>query len=191
MLNIVLFGPPGAGKGTQSQKLIKEYNLMHLSTGDILREEIEKQTPLGIEAKSYIDRGELVPDQMVVGMIGQALDQYRNVSGFVFDGFPRTTVQANRLDAMLKEKGESINLMMSLEVDHNELVNRLVNRGKESNRTDDQDVSIIRNRINIYNERTKIVIDFYKAQNKYRAVKGMGSIDEVFHGLCDAVEAYK
>ncbi|MDX9852776.1 MAG: adenylate kinase [Tenuifilaceae bacterium] len=191
MLNIVLFGPPGAGKGTQSQKLIQKYNLMHLSTGDILRSEIEKETPQGIEAKRYIDRGELVPDQMVISMISQALDKYRNVSGFVFDGFPRTTVQANRLDAMLSEKGESINLMMSLEVDHNELVNRLVNRGKESNRTDDQDVSIIKNRINIYNERTKIVIDYYKAQDKYSAIKGMGSIDEIFQGLCDAVEAHK
>lgn len=191
MLNIVLFGPPGAGKGTQSQKLIQKYNLMHLSTGDILRSEIEKETPQGIEAKRYIDHGELVPDEMVIGMISQALDEYRDVSGFVFDGFPRTTVQANRLDAMLKDKGEAINLMMSLEVEYNELVNRLVNRGKESKRTDDQDVSIIKNRINIYNERTKIVIDYYKAQDKYCAIKGMGSIDEIFQGLCDAVEAHK
>ncbi|MDY0198604.1 MAG: adenylate kinase [Tenuifilaceae bacterium] len=188
MLNIVLFGPPGAGKGTQSQNIIQKYNLMHLSTGDILRNAIERQTPRGIEAKKYMDRGELAPDELVIGIIGRRLDEYRDkTNGFVFDGFPRTTFQARELDDMLKEKGSAINLMMALEVDYDELVNRLTNRGTFSGRPDDQNIQIIKNRINIYNERTKIVKDYYKTQNKYFGINGMGTIDEIFERITSTI----
>lgn len=189
MLNIVLFGPPGAGKGTQSQLLIEKYNLMHLSTGDILRNAIERQTPRGIEAKKFMDRGELVPDELVIGIIGRRLDEFRNkTNGFVFDGFPRTTIQAQELDNMLKEKGVSIKLMISLEVDHNELVARLENRGKFSGRPDDQNLDIINNRISIYNETTRPVKEYYKSQEKFFGINGMGSIEDIFGRICNAIE---
>jgi adenylate kinase len=189
MLNIVLFGPPGAGKGTQSQHIIQKYNLMHLSTGDILRYAIEKQTPRGVEAKKYMDRGELVPDELVIGIIGRRLDEYREkTNGFVFDGFPRTTVQAKELDGMLSEKDLSISLMLGLEVDHHELVSRLVNRGKFSGRSDDQNIEIIENRISIYHQTTCPVMEYYKAQDKYYGINGMGTIDEIFIRICNTVD---
>ncbi|HPF92663.1 MAG TPA: adenylate kinase [Tenuifilaceae bacterium] len=191
MLNIVLFGPPGAGKGTQSQNIIQKYNLMHLSTGDILRNAIERQTPRGIEAKKYMDRGELVPDEVVVGIIGRRLDEFRDkTNGFVFDGFPRTTIQARELDDMLTEKGVSITLMIALEVDYNELVERLVNRGKFSGRPDDQNIDIIKNRITIYNETTKNVMDYYKAQQKYFGINGMGTIEEIFERISNTINQH-
>lgn len=192
MLNIVLFGPPGAGKGTQSQHIIEKYNLMHLSTGDILRNAIERQTPRGIEAKKYMDRGELVPDELVIGIIGRRLDEYRDkVNGFVFDGFPRTTIQAEELDKMLKEKGVSITLMLGLEVEYDELVARLENRGKFSGRPDDQNIDIIRNRISIYNETTSPVMEYYKSQQKYFGINGMGSIDDIFGRICSTIDRFK
>ncbi|RPH32506.1 MAG: adenylate kinase [Bacteroidales bacterium] len=191
MLNIVLFGPPGAGKGTQSEKLIVKYKLKHLSTGDILRAAIKNQTPLGLEAKKIIDKGELVPDEMVIGLISRELDEHKDAKGFIFDGFPRTTIQAQELDKMLTSKGLCINLMMVLEVEHNELIKRLMNRGLQSNRADDQDVSVIENRIKVYDEYTKVVADYYKAQNKYVAIHGMGSIDEIFERLCQAIKEYQ
>ncbi|PKP39230.1 MAG: adenylate kinase [Bacteroidetes bacterium HGW-Bacteroidetes-15] len=188
MLNIVLFGPPGAGKGTQSQLLIEKYNLMHLSTGDILRNAIERQTPRGIEAKKYMDRGELVPDELVIGIIGRRLDEFRDkTNGFVFDGFPRTTIQAEELDEMLSEKGVSITLMLGLEVDYNELVARLENRGKFSGRSDDQNIEIIKNRISIYHETTSPVMEYYKGQKKYFGINGMGSIEEIFERICNTI----
>jgi adenylate kinase len=189
MLNIVLFGPPGAGKGTQSEKLIKKFNLMHLSTGDILRNAIERQTPRGIEAKKFMDRGELVPDELVIGIIGRRLEEYRDkTNGFVFDGFPRTNIQAKELDEMLTEKDLSISLLLALEVDYDELVARLQKRGEIGGRVDDQDINIIKNRINVYNETTKNVMDYYKAQNKYCGINGMGTIDDIFQRICEAVE---
>ena len=188
MLNIVLFGPPGAGKGTQSQLLIEKYNLMHLSTGDILRNAIERQTPRGIEAKKYMDRGELVPDELVIGIIGRRLDEFRDkTNGFVFDGFPRTTIQAEELDEMLSEKGVSITLMLGLEVGYNELVARLENRGKFSGRSDDQNIEIIKNRISIYHETTSPVMEYYKGQKKYFGINGMGSIEEIFERICNTI----
>ncbi|MFP4555673.1 MAG: adenylate kinase [Bacteroidales bacterium] len=188
MLNIVLFGPPGAGKGTQSENLIKKFNLKHLSTGEILRTAINKKTPLGLEAKKYMDGGELVPDEVVIGIIGRCLDEFRDkTNGFVFDGFPRTTVQARELDDMLSEKGTSISLMIALEVDHEELVSRLLNRGKFSGRPDDQNIEIIKNRISIYNETTRNVMDYYKAQQKFYGINGMGTIDEIFQRICSTV----
>jgi adenylate kinase len=189
MLNIVLFGPPGAGKGTQSQHIIQKYNLMHLSTGDILRNAIERQTPRGVEAKKYMDRGELVPDELVIGIIGRRLDEYRDkTNGFVFDGFPRTTIQAKELDEMLNERGLSISLMIGLEVAHHELVNRLEKRGKFSGRSDDQNIGIIENRISIYHQTTCPVMEYYKDRGKYFGINGMGTIDEIFVRICKTVD---
>jgi adenylate kinase len=191
MLNIVLFGPPGAGKGTQSEKLIEKYNLKHLSTGDLLRTAIQNQTPLGLEAKRFIDKGELVPDETVIGLIAKELDANKNVKGFIFDGFPRTTLQAQKLDEMLTSKGISITLMMALVVDHQELVKRLLNRGLISARSDDQNVDVIENRIKIYNQYTQIVAEYYKGQSKYKAIDGMGEIDEIFERLCKTIKEYQ
>lgn len=191
MLNIVLFGPPGAGKGTQSEKLIEKFNLQHLSTGDILRSAIQKQTPLGLEAKKFIDRGELVPDETVIGLIEKELDDHRNVKGFIFDGFPRTTVQAQKLDEMLHHKGTSISLMIALDVDKEELIKRLLNRGLESARTDDQNVEVIEKRIKVYHDCTKVVGEYYKAQDKYKSIYGMGTIDDIFDRICVAIDESK
>jgi adenylate kinase len=187
MLNIVLFGPPGSGKGTQSAKLIEKYHLVHLSTGDILRGEIAAQTPLGLEAKKKMDKGELVSDDIVIGMIGNKLDANASAKGFIFDGFPRTTAQAGALDKLLSEKKTAISVMLSLEVEKQELVDRLLNRGKDSGRADDQDLSVIENRIAVYNRETAVVADYYKAQGKFKAIHGMGSIDEIFNRLCEAI----
>jgi adenylate kinase len=162
---------------------------MHLSTGDILRNAIERQTPRGIEAKKYMDRGELVPDEVVIGIIGRRLDEFRNKThGFVFDGFPRTTIQAQELDSMLKEKGTSITFMISLEVDHDELVARLENRGKFSGRPDDQNLDTINNRISIYNETTRPLKEYYKLQEKFLGINGMGSIEDIFGRISSAVD---
>lgn len=187
MLNLVLFGPPGAGKGTQSEKIIKKYQLIHLSTGDILRSELAAQTDLGKEAKKYMDKGELVPDKVVIGMIESQVDKNVKSKGFIFDGFPRTTAQAEALDMLLAGKGLSITGMLSLKVEHEELVKRLLGRGKESGRADDQDVSIIENRIAVYNKETFPVINFYAAQGKYIAVEGMGSVEDIFERICEAI----
>jgi len=189
MLNIVLFGPPGAGKGTQSQKLIEKYNLMHLSTGDILRNAIERETPRGIEARKYMDRGELVPDELVIGIIGRRLEEYRDqTNGFIFDGFPRTNNQAKELDVMLKREGMAITILLALEVEYDELVERILKRGRVGGRTDDQDENIIKNRINVYNETTRSVMEYYKGLSKYEGVNGMGSVEEIFHRICNALE---
>ncbi|MFW5752359.1 MAG: adenylate kinase [bacterium] len=187
MLNLVLFGPPGAGKGTQSEKLIEKYKLVHLSTGDILRGELAAKTKLGKEAKKFMEKGELVPDSVVIGMIESKIDQNMNAPGFIFDGFPRTTAQATALDEMLSKKGTSITLMVALD----ELVKRLLNRGKDSGRADDKDESVIENRINVYHKETSPVIDYYDAQGKFRGVDGMGSIDEIFVRICNVVDAAK
>lgn len=189
MLNLVLFGPPGAGKGTQSEKLIDKYQLVHLSTGDILRGELKAETELGLEAKKYMEKGELVPDEVVIGMIEGKIDKNLDAKGFIFDGFPRTTAQADALDKMLEKKGTSITLMLALEVEHDELVKRLLNRGKDSGRADDQDESIIENRIKVYHKDTSPVINYYDGQGKFKSVEGMGSIDDIFGRLCQAVDS--
>lgn len=189
MLNLVLFGPPGAGKGTQAAKLLEKYGLVHLSTGDILRGELAAQSVLGLEAKKYMDQGELVPDEVVIGMIEGKIDANSSAKGFIFDGFPRTTAQAEALDKMLAKKGTPITLMLALEVEKEELVKRLLLRGKDSGRADDQDESIIENRIKVYNSETSPVKNFYSTQNKYKGINGMGSIDEIFDRLCSAIDA--
>jgi adenylate kinase len=191
MLNIVLFGPPGAGKGTQSEKLIEKFQLIHLSTGDLLRSEIAQQTELGMQAKLLMDKGELVPDAVVIGMIRSKLEHNQQANGFIFDGFPRTAAQAEALDNLLSEKNTSINCMLALEVDNEELTKRLLLRGQDSGRADDQNEEIIRNRIKEYNNKTAPLKEFYSAQNKFHAVNGIGSIDEIFNALCAEISSVK
>ena len=188
MFNLILFGPPGSGKGTQSEKLIEKYGWVHLSTGNLLREEIANQTQLGLEAKSYMDKGQLVPDEVVIGMIRHALVDHPDAKGFLFDGFPRTVAQSEALDKLLSENGAEINLVIALEVTREELVQRLLNRGKTSGRSDDTNEEIIRNRIIEYENKTAAVADYYAQFNKVSHVKGEGSIDKIFQALCSQVE---
>jgi adenylate kinase len=187
MLNIVLFGPPGAGKGTQAEKITEKYSLVHLSTGDILRSELAGKTKLGLEAKRFMDKGELVPDKVVIGMIETKIDQNSGAKGFIFDGFPRTTGQAKALDRLLKKKGTPITAMLMLTVENDELIKRLLNRGKGSGRRDDQDISVIENRIRVYNSETAPLINYFNKQGKYHGVQGMGSIEEIFERLCNTI----
>ena len=187
MLNIVLFGPPGAGKGTQANFLIKKFKLVHLSTGDLLRSQIAAQTVLGIEAKSYIDKGFLAPDSIVIEMIKSKLNDNKSANGYIFDGFPRTVAQAKALDELLEQNGTPVLGMLCLMVEKDELVKRLLFRGKTSGRPDDQEVSIIENRIKIYHEKTLPLRDYYNAQNKYFKIDGTGSIDEIAQRLIDTV----
>jgi len=189
MLNLVLFGPPGAGKGTQSDFLIEKFKLIHLSTGDLLRTQIAAETTLGIEAKSYMDKGFLVPDSIVIGMIKSKLAECKDANGYIFDGFPRTVEQAKALDVLLNEIGTPVSGMICLFVEEKELINRLLFRGKTSGRPDDQDVSIIENRIRIYHEKTEPLRSFYSAQNKYFKINGMGSVEEIAHRLIDTVSS--
>lgn len=189
MLNIVLFGPPGAGKGTQSLKLTEEFKLIHLSTGDIFRANIKGGTPLGIEAKSFIDAGKLVPDEVTIGMLKSEVEKYPNAPGFIFDGFPRTTAQAEALDSFLSSRNTNVSLMLALEVEGQELSRRLLNRGKDSGRADDQDPAIIENRIKVYQNETAPLKNYYQAQGKYAGVDGIGEIDHIFLALCEAIRA--
>ena len=188
MLNLVLFGPPGAGKGTQSNLLIDKYNLVHLSTGDILRGEISEGTALGLEAKTLMDRGDLVPDEVVIGMISSKLDNNPDANGFIFDGFPRTSTQAQILDDFLNSKNMSISMTIALEVDENLLIDRLINRGKDSGRTDDQDKSKIQNRFDEYNKKTAPLIDYYKSQNKFFEIDGIGEINDISNRIFDVID---
>ncbi len=183
MFNLILFGPPGSGKGTQSEKLIAKYNFKHLSTGDLLRSEIVKKTALGLEAKKIMDKGELVPDEVVIGMISSAVDANPDVVGFLFDGFPRTATQAEALDVLLEQKNLSINVMLALDVSEKELVKRLVKRGETSGRADDNNDHVIRNRIAEYHKKTSPVADHYKKTRKVILIKGEGSVDDIFKEL--------
>jgi adenylate kinase len=188
MFNIILFGPPGSGKGTQSEKLIATYGLKHLSTGDLLRSEIAKQSPLGLEAKTIMDKGQLVPDAVVVGMIRSALDNNPQAKGFLFDGFPRTVAQSEALDALLQEKNTSIGVVLALEVGEEELVQRLLNRGLTSGRSDDTNEGVIRSRIKEYQDKTMVVADYYRRFDKVVSVKGEGSVEEIFSSLCSEID---
>src|SRR4249919_2504260 len=188
MFNIILFGPPGSGKGTQSQKLIEKYRLKHLSTGDLLRSELASQTPLGIEAKNFMDKGQLVPDEVVIGMISTALETNPDVEGFLFDGFPRTDAQAEALDKLLHLKKTSIAIMLALDVSEDELIKRLLGRGQSSGRSDDVNEAVIRSRIHEYENKTKPVADYYAGFDKVVHVKGEGSVDEIFDALCEEMD---
>ena len=191
MLNIVLFGPPGAGKGTQSDKMIEKFKLVHFSTGDILRAEIASRTDLGLKAKAFMDKGELVPDAVVIGMIKSKILANKNAKGFIFDGFPRTVAQAIELDKLLNSENIPVSVLIALDVEHDELVKRLQGRAKDSGRADDMDINVIENRIDVYNKNTLPVMDFYKEQGKLRLINGIGSIDEIFNRICKELESVK
>ena len=188
MFNLILFGPPGSGKGTQSEKLVERYGLVHLSTGNLLRQEIAEKTPLGLEAKSFIDKGQLVPDEVVIGMVDSYFDQHKDAKGFLFDGFPRTVAQAKALDKLLELKKTFITAVIALDVSEEELVKRLLNRGKTSGRSDDTDEQVIRKRFSVYLNETSPVAEHYRKSKKFQSVKGEGSVDEIFAGLCEAID---
>ncbi|MEO7049474.1 MAG: adenylate kinase [Ferruginibacter sp.] len=189
MFNLILFGPPGSGKGTQSEKLISRYGLRHLSTGDLLRSEISRKTSLGQAAKQFMDKGQLVPDEVVIGMISSCLDENPDAKGFLFDGFPRTSTQAEALDRLLQLKKQQIAVMLALDVSEEELVKRLIKRGETSGRSDDTNDQIIRARIHEYRTKTAMVADYYQQFNKVVMVKGEGSIDEIFENLCREIDS--
>ena len=190
MLNIVLFGPPGSGKGTQSEKIIKKYGLVHISTGDLLREEVAAQTDLGKKAKAIMDKGELVSDKIVIKMIRKKLGENQNGAGFIFDGFPRTVEQARELRKALTDYDERISVMISLEVPREELVKRLLNRGKETGRSDDN-LETINNRIDVYNRQTIPVTYYYDKMHKHAAVEGIGSVDKIFDRIVEVISKVK
>lgn len=189
MFNLILFGPPGSGKGTQSERLLLKYELKHLSTGDLLRSEISNQTSLGLEAKKFMDKGQLVPDEVVIGMISSALENNPKAKGFLFDGFPRTSEQAEALDKLLELKKTSIAIMLALVVSEEELVKRLLKRGETSGRTDDTNDTVIRRRIIEYNTKTAPVAGYYNRTNKVVLVKGEGTINEIFEALCKEIDS--
>jgi adenylate kinase len=190
MLNIVLFGPPGAGKGTQSQKLIDTYHLIHLSTGDLLRSQIAAGTELGLRAKTLMDQGLLVPDEVVIGMIDSKLKENQTAAGFIFDGFPRTVPQAIGLDQLMADNNTAITCMIALEVSEEELTKRLLLRGQTSGRPDDQDESLVRKRVQEYNTKTAPVADFYAQQGKFHAINGIGEIEDIFNQTCNIIDSY-
>jgi adenylate kinase len=191
MFNLILFGPPGSGKGTQSERLIAKYGLKHLSTGDLLRSEIAGQTPLGQAAKSFMDKGQLVPDEVVIEMISSALDNNPQANGFLFDGFPRTTAQAQALDKLLTQKSTEIAMVLALQVTPEELLKRLLNRGLTSGRSDDVNEEIIIARIAEYERKTASVAEYYKKYGKVTYIKGEGNIDKIFGALCRKIDAKK
>lgn len=191
MKHIILFGPPGSGKGTQATKLAERFNLVHISTGDLFRYEIGNSTPLGLEAKSFMDKGMLVPDSITVGMLKNKVEQHPDAEGFILDGFPRTIPQAEALDEFLASREESVNGLISLNVTDEEIVGRLLERGKSSGRSDDSDESIIRNRIKVYKEQTSPVFDFYAKKDLSKKVEGMGSIEEIFDRLSTVIQGLK
>ena len=190
MLNILIFGPPGCGKGTQSEFLVSKYNLKHLSTGDIFRDNIKNETNLGLEAKSFIEKGQLVPDSVTIGMLNKEMMSINNLNGFLFDGFPRTIKQAQSLDQLLLKLNQEISLMVCIEVPESELIKRLLIRGESSDRKDDQNKEIITNRIEIYKEQTEILKDYYLTQNKFYSVDGTSSIQEVKEKIFSLIDSY-
>ncbi|MFN8283200.1 MAG: adenylate kinase [Chitinophagales bacterium] len=194
MINLILFGPPGSGKGTQAVKLAEEFNLLHISTGDLFRSELKNETPLGVVAKKYMDKGELVPDEVTIGMLSNKLDEYAGkVEGFIFDGFPRTQPQAEALDKLLDLKKTEISLVLALEVEEDEITHRIIERAKQSEnpRPDDLDESIIRNRFQVYLKQTAQLAEHYKKVNKFVALNGVGSINEISEALIAEINKIK
>jgi adenylate kinase len=189
MFNLILFGPPGSGKGTQSVNITQTYSLQHISTGDLLRDEVSRHTPLGIEAKKYMDQGLLVPDEVVIGMISSKIDESPESRGFIFDGFPRTKAQAEALDNLLEFKNTQIHLVLSLEVPEEELTRRLVGRGETSGRSDDN-MDVVVKRIKEYHAKTEPVADYYSAQGKLNRIKGDGTVADTFKLLSKDIEKY-
>jgi len=188
MFNLILFGPPGSGKGTQSDKLVAKYGLVHLSTGNLLREEIATKTPLGLQAMGFMDRGQLVPDEVVIGMVDSYFDKHKDAKGFLFDGFPRTVAQAKALDKLLELKKTEISKVLIPDVDEEELLKRLILRGKTSGRSDDAEENILRSRQEVYKRETLPVAAYYSKAKKVTHVDGMGSIDEIFERLCSQID---
>lgn len=191
MLNIILFGAPGCGKGTQAALIKEKYNINHISTGEVIRGEIARGTELGKSMQNYIEAGQLAPDSIVIGMIRNYMTEHKDAAGNIFDGFPRTTAQAEAFDEILKEDGESVSVMIYMDVPEEELVQRILLRGKDSGRADDASEDVIRNRIEVYRAQTEIVAEHYSKQGKYVAVDGVGSLDEVFNRICAAIDASK
>ena len=189
MINLILFGPPGAGKGTQSAKLIEKYHLMHISTGDLFRKHLKEGTPLGKLAKGFMDNGNLVPDQVVIDMVDDKIKSSGNISGIIFDGFPRTVPQAEALDKLLSAKKAPIKVLVELVVNEDELRKRLADRAMKENRPDDARAEVIENRIKVYKAETMAVADYYKKHNKYASVIGVGLIDEIFANICREVDS--
>jgi adenylate kinase len=190
MFNVVLFGPPGSGKGTQSAHLVSKYGFVHLSTGDLLRKEMKEGTPLGLEAKSLIEQGALVPDAVVIGMIESAVDSNPEAKGFLFDGFPRTVAQAQALDTLLQKKGSAIGAVLFLEVNQEELIKRLIGRAKTSGRIDDADPEVQRKRQMVYQQETLPVADYYAKSGLVNRVAGEGAVEEVFERLCSFIDPH-
>jgi len=188
MLNIILFGPPGSGKGTQASMLVDHYHLQHISTGDLFRNEIQKETALGVEAKAYMSRGELVPDSVTIGMLKNAVDANLDAQGFILDGFPRTILQAEALDHLFLERGHDIAGLVALSVPEEEIIQRILLRGETSGRSDDNDPAVIRNRIQVYEEETARVYDYYAAVGKSHRVNGLGSVEDIFDRLCAVID---
>ena len=191
MINIVLFGAPGCGKGTQAQRLKERYGIDHVSTGEVIRGEIRRGTELGRSMESYIAQGKLAPDEIVIGMIANYVAEHLDAKGCIFDGFPRTTVQAEEFDKILAKHGLKVDIMVDIHVPEEELVHRILLRGKESGRADDASEEVIRGRLKVYHEQTAVVSDYYAAQGKYASVNGIGTIDEVFDRIAGIVDNVK
>ena len=187
MLNIVIFGAPGSGKGTQSEKIVEKYGINHISTGDVLRAEIKNGTELGKTAKGYIDQGQLIPDELMIDILASVFDSFKDSKGVIFDGFPRTIAQAEALKKMLAERGQDVTVMVDLEVPEDELMTRLIKRGKDSGRADDNEETI-KKRLHVYHSQTAPLIDWYKNEKKYQHINGLGTMDGIFADICEAVD---
>lgn len=187
MLNIVIFGAPGSGKGTQSERIVEKYGINHISTGDVLRAEIKNGTELGKTAKGYIDQGQLIPDELVIDILASVFDSFKDSKGVIFDGFPRTIAQAEALKKMLAERGQDVSVMLDLEVPEDELMVRLIKRGKDSGRADDNEETI-KKRLHVYHSQTSPLIDWYKNEKKYQHINGLGTMDGIFADICEAVD---
>lgn len=187
MLNIVIFGAPGSGKGTQSERIVEKYGINHISTGDVLRAEIKNGTELGKTAKGYIDQGQLIPDELMIDILGSVFDSFKDSKGVIFDGFPRTIAQAEALKKMLAERGQDVSVMVDLDVPEEELMIRLIKRGKDSGRADDNEETI-KKRLHVYHSQTAPLIDWYKNEKKYQHINGLGTMEGIFAEICEAVD---